>query len=110
MRVGDFLAEKAANMQRWVNSELGMKIEMPITATSATYLANLLCEKRKMVFDKDFTTLIRFLNENGVDTSMQAIVTEVKGRPDMHTKFWRYMQLFIDVISDSNLSDAKKES
>lgn len=109
MRVGDFLAEKAANMQRWVNSELGMEIKMTITGTTATYLAGLISERKQVVYNKDFTSLIRFLNESGAETSMQAIVTEVKARPDMHDKFWRYMQLFVDVISESEGGDAVKK-
>ena len=109
MRVGDFLAEKAENMQRWVNSELGMDINMTITGTTATYLAGLISERKHVVYNKDFTSLIRFLNENGAETSMQAIVTEVKARPDMHDKFWRYMQLFVDVISESEGGDAVKK-
>lgn len=102
--VGEFLREKMSNMGRWVNKELGNEINMDLeqyvagrTETELAVIASLLSTNSTIIIHKDWSGLSR-LGE--IPADLQTCFHCIRQREDMHDKFWRYLHLFRDVISN----------
>ena len=101
--VGDFLREKMGNMSRWVKEELGntgMDVEH-ITAewtdTEIAYIVGVLESNSTKIAHRDWSGLAKVSN---LPDELLELFQMIRKREDMHDKFWRYMELFVEVISN----------
>ena len=108
--VGTFLKEKTLNMARWVTTEVG-KENLPVdivqltrdrTAVELTFLAELLNANSTKVTHRDWSGLVRLIQEEDLPIDFAAVVQAVRARDEMHDKFWRYLELFCEVIRGAN--------
>lgn len=102
---GEFLKEKMGNMARWVTQEVG-KENLPadiiagITGRSVleiTVLSGALETNADLVTHRNWGGLVQLMSANNAPSELQEVVVVVQRRPDMHDKFWRYMELFVAV-------------
>ena len=102
---GTFLKEKLQNMARWVEQEVGKenlpadlvagiasRSEMEASALSGALLSN-----REQVAQRDWRGLMHSIADGNVPASVLEVVKRVEERESMHEKFWRYMDLFVEV-------------
>ena len=102
--VGEFLREKMTNMGRWVNTELGTELDVDLeqyvarrTETELAMIANLLSTNSTIIIHTDWSGLSRL---GDIPEELQTCFHCIRQRQDMHDKFWKYLQLFRDVISN----------
>jgi hypothetical protein len=103
--VGAFLKEKMTNMAVWVSTELGpgvTTVDMKQyvserTETEIAYVAGLLSTNLNLIAHRDWSGLAR-LQE--LPPQLETLFHHIRQREDMHDKFWRYMELFAQVISN----------
>jgi hypothetical protein len=103
---GAFLKEKLQNLARWVIAEVG-KENLPVdliagvdgrSELEAAYMASTLESNSVLVAHRDWRGLAQlFSNRTGKQEELQQVVTVIRQRPEMHDKFWRYMELFVEV-------------
>ena len=111
--VGAFLREKLTNMAGWIEEELGKEnIRVVLkqyiaerTETEITYVVGILYANSTMITHKDWSGLARLTE---LPTSLLEVLHNVSKSEGMHEKFWRYMELFVAVISNSESSDDAK--
>ena len=103
---GAFLKQKLQNMARWVEQEVGKenlpadmvagiasRSEMEATALSGTLHSN-----REQVAQRDWRDLLHSIADgNEIPASVLEVVKCIEQRRSMHEKFWRYMDLFVEV-------------
>ena len=102
---GEFLKEKINNMAGWVTREVGKenlpadiiagiagRSELEITVLSGALEAN-----ADLVTHRNWSGLVQLMSANNAPSELQEVVVVVQRRPEMHDKFWRYMELFIAV-------------
>ena len=102
---GTFLKQKLQNMARWVEQEVGKenlpadlvagiasRSEMEASALSGALLSN-----REQVAQRDWRGLMHSIADGNVPASVLEVVKRVEERESMHEKFWRYMDLFVEV-------------
>lgn len=102
---GAFLKEKLNNMANWVTGEVGKEnLSVDIIAGIAArselevcVFAGVIQANSSTVAQRDWSGVVRVLAEQV--PHMQEVVTEIKHREAMHAKFWRYMDLFVEVAS-----------
>ena len=102
--IGQFLLEKSMNMSKWVLEEIGKEnlpedYEQTIAArteTEITYFCEVLRSNSLLVTHRDWRGLVKI---DEVPYEMVMVLQAVKSRPDMHYKFWRYLEMFIKVMS-----------
>ena len=117
MRVGEYLKEKLMNLAVWVTETIGkentnMDLEQFVTRRSEveiTFFADILNANSAKVADRDWAGLVGIIQSDvsiprNVANSFVDILHLVSSRPDMHDKFWRYMELFQEVVQ-GRLSD-----
>jgi hypothetical protein len=109
--VGSFLKEKLGNMAKWVTEEVGKEnlsidIEKFVCSRSeleVTFLAETLNGNATTIVHKDWCGLSKILTDDKIPLHFQTQFSEllhaVRGREDLHDKFWRYMNLFKDVVN-----------
>lgn len=110
--VGAFLKLKLGNMARWVTDEvgkenLGMDLELFIANRSefeVTLIAQTAgAEHATIITHRDWCGLNQLLNGDDVPAHISKVFVEllhvVKQREHMHDKFWRYMELFRQVVN-----------
>lgn len=106
MPVGQFLKSKLSNMAVWITDEVGkenmvfdlQKTIAELSPLEATVLAEVLSTHSTKITHRDWSGLIRVLNEEKLNVDLSAVVQAVRVRPSMHDKFWRYLEMFRDVI------------
>lgn len=102
---GSFLKEKYDNLTRWVvevvgkenlsaDSLAGIKGR---TELEIVVLANTLQANKSLVSHRDWTGLVQLLVSEGIPAALQEVVVAIRHREMMHDKFWRYMDLFVQV-------------
>ena len=100
---GEFLHEKLSNMARWVTQEVG-KENLPVdilagiagrSALEVTMLCGTIQANRDLATHRNWSGLVQLLD--GQARELQAVVIAIQRRPDLHDKFWRYIELFITV-------------
>lgn len=105
MKKGDFLKEKMTNMAKWVTEEVG-KENLPVdiiagidgrSAVEVTALCGAIDANNALVTRRNWSGLVQLMHSNGVGIELQEVVAAVQQRPAMHDKFWRYMDLFVEV-------------
>lgn len=107
--VGAFLKQKLCNMAHWIEDTVGREnLPLDVVASVAdrsefecTLLAQAVADKPEVVLHSDWSGLVRLLEENSCPAELSAIVQAVRTREAMHEKFWRYMALFRDTISNT---------
>ena len=102
---GEFLKEKVLNMAKWVTEEVG-KENLPVdiiagidgrSVVEVTALSGALDANCDQVTTRNWSGLVRLMTDHGVGDEVQQVVVAVQHRPAMHDKFWRYMDLFVEV-------------
>ena len=102
---GEFLKEKMTNMAKWVSTEVG-KENLPVdiiagidrrSVVEITALCGALDANSTLVALRSWSGLAHLIADNGAGVEMQEVVDAVEKRPEMHMKFWRYMDLFLEV-------------
>lgn len=100
--IGDFLVEKMQNMHKWLQvdcegySSLTTTLETNITPTKATCFAEVLLKYKVIVYQRDWYNLLRVKE---IPTDLVAVLELVRQRVDLHDKFWRYLELFVESVS-----------
>ena len=100
--IGIFLQEKLKNFVKWVLSEIPKK-ELPTgyslnklaTASQCVEFAEIVTEMRAPVTARDFDALSK---HSQATETMVAVIRAVYLRPELHDKFWRYMDMCVDVL------------
>ena len=103
--IGSFLKEKMTNMAVWIRTELGPEVtnvdmEQYVserTETEIAYVVGLLSTNSNMITHKDWSGLARLQD---LPPQLEALFHHIRQREDMHDKFWRYLELFAQVISN----------
>lgn len=109
MQVGSFLLEKLGNMARWATDEIG-KENMPadivglvdtLGSIEVTYLATILHENHTALVHSDWPTVVKLLtDEPRVPRELISVIHAIRSRETMHDKFWRYLCLFSETVSN----------
>ena len=95
---GQFLAEKGNNMSRWLTEEFpgDMRITSltagELTPTSAMYLADALLERKELVAKRDIAEI-----KGAIGSEHGAALDMIQASERVRDKFWRYMDLFVEV-------------
>ena len=103
--IGAFLKEKVRNMLSWLSESLGSELPWiprqaaEVTELRATYAAEILTQHKARVQDRDWTLFADVESELTTKTEFWAVLREVRDRPELHEKFWRYIDLFVEVAS-----------
>ena len=100
--IGMFLQEKLRNFVTWILSEIP-KAELPTgyslnklaTQDQCVDFAEVVVDMREPVAAQDFDGLSK---HPLATVSMSAVIKAVQARPAMHEKFWRYMDMCVEVI------------
>lgn len=96
---GSFLAEKAANMRKWLQSEIqgvpAIDQLKELSQIEAVYAAESLIKHRPAIAARDFSIIGRLGEEDAV---WKEILLAIRERVGLHDKFWRYAELFVEVI------------
>jgi hypothetical protein len=115
--VGSYLKEKLGNMAKWVTEEVGKEnlsvdIEEFVSGRSeleVTFLAETLSGNAAVIVHRDWCKLTQILTDDKIPLHIHAQFGEllhvVRGREDLHDKFWRYMNLFKDVVNSDAQAD-----
>lgn len=110
MKVGEFLREKLTNMSNWITSELGNSSDVDIkqyiterTDTEIAYMVGILKSNSTKITHRDWSGLDRV---GDLPKELKEIFQFIRKREDMHDKFWRYLELFVQVISNTEETDA----
>lgn len=112
--VGEFLKTKLGNMARWVSDGVG-KENLTIDPVAfiddrsefeCVVLAQTVATEAQAIMTRDWRGLVKLLSQDAVPVewaeSFACLLHAVKAHEEMHDKFWRYMELFRDVINKSN--------
>ena len=108
--VGAFLKEKLTNMATWIEGELGtssVDLKQYVaerTETEIAYVVGNLCANSVQITHRDWSGLARLYD---LPTDLLMIIDAVRKREDMHDKFWRYLDMFVNVISNTEENHAK---
>ena len=113
--VGTFLKAKLSNLAVWVNESLGkeninMDLEQFVNRRSEveiTFFADILSSNSAKVVHRDWAGLVGILSTDAtipsdVSATFIDLLQLVRSRPELHDKFWRYMELFRDVVNNSD--------
>lgn len=107
MRVGEFLRIKLTNMARWIKGELGDQIKTSVdyeqyiaerTETELAYVVGILSTNSSVIDQRNWDGLAAMSDCPKELISLFALVRE---REQMHDKFWRYLEMFVQVISNA---------
>jgi hypothetical protein len=101
-KLGMFLREKLRNFVTWVLSEIP-KTELPVgyslnklaTASQCVEFAEVVTDMREPVTARDFDALSQ--HPQATET-MVMVIRAVYQRPELHEKFWRYMDMCVEVL------------
>ena len=113
--VGAFLKAKLSNLAVWVIESLGkeninMDLEQFVNRRSEveiTFFADVLSSNSAKVVHRDWAGLVGILSTDAtipsdVSATFIDLLQLVRSRPELHDKFWRYMELFRDVVNNSD--------
>ena len=93
---------KMHNMHLWLHREgiknILLSRENSIDEVRATMLASKLAQFRDDVSNRNWKKLAEI---SELPTQLKLVLKEVEERSDLHDKFWRYLSLFVDTVSDT---------
>ena len=105
MKKGEFLHEKMVNMAKWVDAEIG-KENLPldlIRGIEARSVLEVAVFASAMAANKDVAThpnwagLVRLVQAYKAPQEISEVIVAVQREPRLHEKFWKYINMFIDV-------------
>lgn len=101
MKQGEFLAEKALNLRKWLTSEIDDACTerfqlLQITPVTATTIGCMLAEIKDKIDERNWSALIEHAD---LPAEWRECIVLVQARVDLHDKWWRYMDLFCEVCS-----------
>jgi len=103
--VGAFLREKLTNMGVWMTTELGETLTVDIkqyiaerSDTEIAYVVGILGSNSTKITHRDWSGLARV---GDIPVELLDVFQLIRKRDDMHDKFWRYLELFVQVISNT---------
>lgn len=96
--VGAFLKEKASNMVEWLIEEKVLTKRITVTELTTTTMATKLEVNRQIVYNRDWSGIARLAGSAGL-TDLTQMIEAVRSRQDLHDKFWRYLELFVDTLT-----------
>lgn len=102
--VGAFLQEKLGNMAKWVDHEVGKEnLSVDIIAgiagrseLEATVLGSVLRSNKEMVDQRNWSGLGYLARQHLPE--LEEVIGAINQRERLHAKFWRYMDLFVEVM------------
>lgn len=104
MTLGEFLFDKFNNMLKWLEMN-GIDKPSGCSLLNSLIVTKIVEELRERhlaaIKDRDMNALLLAHD----DERFQAIMRQIIERPELHEKFWRYMDLFVTVIAQSLNSD-----
>ena len=99
--VAEFLSEKMCNMAKWL-SVAGCPQEPipPVGDLELVAFAHILHnDYSEAIRARDFVELQR--DKENLPPSLTSVVHFVESHPELHDKFWRYLELFSEVVSSA---------
>ena len=101
--VGQFVKSKMHNMAVWVRDELGPSMDYVATIDARTELelttlCTMLNSKKDIAARRDWDALLALVQAQIVFTPMVTLLQSVREKEHMQEKFWKYVQLFVDVV------------
>lgn len=95
---GQFLKEKVQNMHAWLETE-GCKLpDAPDTPLKCTIFAQLLHDNCADVIERRSFDELHGHAEN-LPADIVHTLRFIRERPELHDKFWRYLELFSTTVS-----------
>ena len=102
VRLGDFLQEKALNMRTWLREQLDepnlLDIMDSMLKNDFVTLGDECLKHKQSIFRRDFRELMQAIQ----NTPLFEIAQRVRARDELHDKFWRYMELFVNVTEGAS--------
>ena len=102
VRLGDFLQEKALNLRKWLREQLDepdLLGEMDhMLKNDFVTLGDECVKHRHAIVRRDFRELMQAVQ----DTPLFEIAQKVRAAERLHDKFWRYMELFVNVTEGAS--------
>lgn len=98
------MREKLMNMVVWLETELGKQsvdLEQYVarrTETEIACVAGILSTNSALVEARDWDGLVAL---GDCPRELRGLFLQVRERKDLHDKFWRYLELFVCVISNA---------
>jgi len=99
--IASFLREKATNMSNWLSDE-GFRTEMELSDLddlALTTLAHMLNNNHRTAIEQRDFSSFRAEKEN-LPPAVERLLDFVEPRAPLHDKFWRYLGLFSEVVSN----------
>ena len=107
--LGDFLQEKAFNMRKWAREVLDMPellSEMDMAIKTDFVEMGLRCVSVKQaIVRRDWHGLMGPLS----DTPVFEVAQMLRANDDLHDKFWRYLELFVNVTEQANFQPVEEK-
>ena len=94
--VASLLREKTSNMATWLRNE-GLPTELQLAQFSDIELVTFAHTLRN-----DYSDCIKardFFTDREIPSEVSQVVQFIERRPSLHDKFWRYLQLFSEVVN-----------
>jgi hypothetical protein len=102
VRLGDFLQEKALNMRMWLREQLDepklLEVMDNMLKNDFVALGDECLEHKQPIFRRDFRELMQAVQ----NTPLFEIAQRVRAKEELHDKFWRYMELFVNVTEGAS--------
>ena len=96
--IGEYLMQKVDNMVDWLEDNA---LDVPYEASRIPQvfivrMAEELAAHRDIVEARDFKGL---MDMQDLPAQIKDLTVQVQGREELHDKFWRYLSLFIELVS-----------
>ena len=104
MKTGEFVKQKVQNMVRWARNELGddvvtESLQQAILRRSEVelvYALRALQDHATDVHKRDWDGLV---DSATVPGEFKTLIVAIRDKPVMHDKFWRYLDMFSEVLA-----------
>jgi hypothetical protein len=104
--IGDFLVGKVQNMHRWLSESCenyneglyAQKLAL-ITPQTATLMGEILLQHKSIVYHRDWYRLHQLTE---LPAELRSLAEVLKPQSELHDKFWRYLELFVESVSSSD--------
>lgn len=93
LTIGSFLRDKMLNMHQWLGDHGLVVSSDGLSDLTATLIAQELAAYTEAIAARDFEGLTG-------EKRVVEIVVFVRDRPELHDKFWRYLELFSNTVRD----------
>lgn len=107
--LGDFLQEKAFNMRKWAREVLDrpkLLSEMDLAIKTDFVDMGLKCVSvRQAIVRRDWYGIMSPLS----GTPVFEVAQMLRANEDLHDKFWRYLELFVNVTEQANFQPGEEK-